>query len=90
MRNFLPVIIPTAALFLAALLLGRRWLLLVPAIGWPLVFLGLNLGWWAYGVGDGWQFLLVVWMLVGLAAVTTGLAVRWLMLAGRLGLHRRL
>lgn len=90
MRDFLPVIIPTVALFLAALLLGRRWLLLVPLSGWPLVFLGLYMGWWGYGVGDGWQFMVVLWALVGVAAVGLGLVLEsTLPPALRSGSHHR-
>jgi hypothetical protein len=70
------VVLATAGLFLSALVVGRRWLLLVPAIGVPLVFLGLILGWWGYGVGDGWQVLIIVWVLVGMLAVAAGLLLR--------------
>lgn len=79
MLDWLPIIIPTAALFLAAMLLGRIWLFIVPVIGWPVVFLGLNLGWWGYGVGDGWQFWMLMWILVGVAAVGLGLALHRIM-----------
>jgi hypothetical protein len=55
-------------------LFARRWIvLLLPAIGWPLFFLGLNRGWWGYGTGDGWQYGLALALTIGL--ITTALAI---------------
>lgn len=52
----------------------RRWAaLLFPVLGWPLLYLGLNLNWWGHGTGDGWQGLAVLMTAVGV--VTTALAV---------------
>jgi hypothetical protein len=52
----------------------RRWLaLLLPVIGWPLFYFGLDRGWWGHGTGDGWQYLAVLMTTIGV--VTTALAV---------------
>lgn len=52
----------------------RRWLaLLLPVIGWPLFYVGLNRGWWGHGTGDGWQYLAVLMTSIGV--VMTALAV---------------
>lgn len=68
---------------IASLLLGRLWLLLVPLVGWPLFFLGLSMDWWGYGVGDGWQFAMGLWTLVGVVCVTVGLGLHQLIVRTR-------
>jgi hypothetical protein len=78
-----PVLIPTIGFFVTALLLGRSWVLLLPVIGWPLFFLGLNAGWWGYGVGDFWQFALILETVIGVAAVSIGLLLHRLLVARR-------
>ncbi|MGH9893453.1 MAG: hypothetical protein ACREA0_15985 [bacterium] len=67
-------------MFIIALLVGRWWIGVLPVIGWPLFFLGLNLGWWGYGVGDFWEQAMVLYMSVGVAAVTVGLLFRGFLL----------
>jgi hypothetical protein len=55
-------------------LFARRWLaVILPFVGWPLFYLGLNKGWWGYGTGDGWQYAAALLTAVGV--VTTALAV---------------
>ncbi len=68
------VALPSVGLFFVASLSGRRWLFLVPVIGWPLFYLGLHQGWWGYGVGDWWQVPAAGLMILSLAAVTLGRA----------------
>jgi hypothetical protein len=47
-------------------LVARSWAaLLLPLIGWPLYYIGLNRGWWGSGTGDGWQFIAAGLTLVG-------------------------
>jgi hypothetical protein len=64
-------------LLLAFPLIGaavRRWfVVLLPMVGWPLFYVGLAGEWWGYGVGDGWQFVAVLFTAIGTAA--TALAV---------------
>jgi len=59
----------------------RSWLaLLLPAIGWPLFFAGLRMEWWGNGTGDGWQYLDVLTMGVGVVATALAVAAcrtRW-------------
>ena len=51
-----------------------RWLaLLLPVVGWPLFYVGLNRDWWGNGTGDGWQYLAVLMTIIGI--FTTALAV---------------
>ena len=73
----------TIAPSFAALLLGRMWLLLVPLLGWPLFFLGLYMKWWGYGVGDGWEFAMTLWLLLGVFCVSAGLGIRRLIATAR-------
>jgi hypothetical protein len=55
-------------------LVSRSWVaLLLPLVGWPLYYIGLNRGWWGSGTGDGWQFIAAGLTVVGI--VSTGLAV---------------
>jgi hypothetical protein len=81
------VFLPTLGFFLVALLFGRAWVLLLPAISWPLYFLGLHKRWWGHGVGDLWQYAVVGVTLLGLAAGAAGLALRALFV--RRGTPRR-
>ena len=53
---------------------ARRWLALVlPALGWPLFYVGLTQRWWGDGTGDGWQYAAL--LLTALGVFSTGLAV---------------
>ncbi|MDQ5821964.1 MAG: hypothetical protein M3540_11040 [Actinomycetota bacterium] len=37
------------------------WVAVVPAGSvWPLYVLGLKQSWWGHGVGDGWEYALIV------------------------------
>jgi hypothetical protein len=71
------------ALFLALLLvfplvglLTRSWIsVLAPLVGWPSFYLGLDRGWWGDGTGDGWQVLLIILTVVGVATTIAGVAV---------------
>lgn len=52
----------------------RRWAaILLPAVGWPLFYIGLNQRWWGNGTGDGWQYAAL--LVSALGVVITGLAV---------------
>jgi hypothetical protein len=54
--------------------LARRWsVLLLPLVGWPLFYFGLDRGAWGNGTGDGWQYAAALLTAVGL--VSTALAV---------------
>jgi hypothetical protein len=54
--------------------LARRWFVVVlPLVGWPLFYLGLNKGWWLYGTGDGWQS--AAWFFTFFGSASTALAV---------------
>jgi hypothetical protein len=66
-----PVLIPTLGAFVVALIVGRWWVLL-PAVGWPMYFLGLAVGWWGGPPGDFWYYALAVEALVGMAAAAAG------------------
>jgi hypothetical protein len=47
----------------------RRWLaLLLPAIGWPTLYVGLDRGWWGNGTGDGWQYVALAVTAVGVSS----------------------
>jgi len=76
MKTWMPVILPTVALFVLGLLVGRMWLAFVPAIGWPIFYLGL----WGYGVlGDGWYVVMLGVALAGVLAVAAGVWLRRLL-----------
>jgi len=53
----------------------RSWAaLLLPLIGWPLYYIGLNRGWWGYGTGDGWQFIAAGLTVVGIVSTAVAVA----------------
>ncbi len=74
----------TLGLLVISAAVGRAWPLALPAISWPLYFLGLHAGWWGHGVGDMWPYALIGVTLLGIAAVAAGLGLRALLLPARL------
>jgi hypothetical protein len=57
-------------------LLTRSWAsILAPLVGWPCFYIGLDRGWWGDGTGDGWQVLLIILTVVGVATTIAGVAV---------------
>ena len=47
----------------------RRWTALaLPVVGWPLLYLGLDQGWWGNGLGDGWQYVAAAALFVGVVS----------------------
>jgi hypothetical protein len=50
-----------------------RRALALPIVGWPLLYLGLDRGWWGNGLGDAWEMPATALLLFG--TVTTALAV---------------
>jgi len=70
------VLLPTLGFSVVAFVIGRAWALLLPAIAWPLYFLGLRERWWGNGLGDNWQYALAGVTLLGLAAAAAGLMLR--------------
>jgi hypothetical protein len=57
-------------------LLGSRLALIAPPLLWSAFFLGVALGWWGSGFGDGWPFAFVVLVAGGIASAAAGLAIR--------------
>jgi hypothetical protein len=54
----------------------RRWLALVlPAIAWPTLYVGLDRGWWGTGTGDGWQYVALAATAAGVASTALAVAV---------------
>ena len=53
---------------MSGLLIGRWIALIVPVVLIPLFYTGLRLGWWGYGVGEGWQYVGAVITIVTVAA----------------------
>lgn len=63
--------------------LTRRWAAaLLPLLGWPLFYLGLDRDWWLYGTGDGWEAMAVLFTLLGTATTA------WAVAVGRVVLRR--
>jgi hypothetical protein len=61
---------------LSGFLVGRG-IVVAPAAAAPsLYWYSLKAGWWGYGVGDGWQYALVVMTILAVAGVATGVVAR--------------
>jgi hypothetical protein len=58
------------------LLIGRPAALAIPIVGWPVYYYGLSARWWGFGVGDGWQFVALLAVAVGVLGVLAGLGAR--------------
>jgi hypothetical protein len=64
------------ALVVATAAIWRSWIVLVlPAVVVPAFYLGLRLGWWGHGVGDGWQFVALGVTVAALVLTATVVAV---------------
>jgi hypothetical protein len=54
---------------------ARHWLaLLLPTLGWPLFYVGLDQAWWGSGTGDGWQYVALLVTAVGVASTAVAVA----------------
>jgi hypothetical protein len=54
--------------------IARRWIVLVlPLLGWPVYYIGMNRGWWLDGTGDGWEAIAKSMTLIGV--ITTAAAI---------------
>ena len=62
---------------LGGFLVGRRLAMFVSPAIWALYILGLTQDWWGHGVGDGWQYGLVVGAAAAAGGAATGVLVRW-------------
>ncbi len=67
--------------FIAALVLGRLWLLLVPVVQWWLLYMAGSAG--LFATGESWEYWIIPMMLLGVATVALGLGLRWLRLKVR-------
>ncbi len=66
------------ALVIAFPLIGaltRRWIaVIIPLLGWPLYYIGMNRGWWLDGTGDGWQTIARSMTVIGVITTTAAIA----------------
>lgn len=74
--------------FLLGLVTGRWWALLLPLVYWAAWILGLNEGWWGYGVGDNWQAAMVGDGIIGAVCAVPGILLHTVARRVRTGEHR--
>jgi hypothetical protein len=70
------VLVTVGGLGVAGFVLGRWWVLGLPAIVVPILYVGANYGWWGSGLGDGWQFALAFVLVLAITATGAGLVAR--------------
>ena len=61
---------------LIAFAVGRWWTLVLPIAALVILYTGLNAGWWGHGVGDGWQFAMLLFVGLGVLAAALGVWAR--------------
>jgi len=61
---------------LGGFLVGRWAVAVIAPASWALYPLGLTQDWWGYGVGDGWQYGLIVGVVTAAVGAATGVFVR--------------
>lgn len=61
---------------LGGFLVGRWPVVLIAPAMWAFYVLGLAQDWWAYGIGDGWQYTLIVGAATAAAGTAIGVLVR--------------
>jgi hypothetical protein len=72
----LPIALTLLASGVVGVAIGRWWAVIIPVVGLALFYVGLNAGWWGYGVGDAWQIAMAVLMGVGVVGALAGVAAR--------------
>jgi hypothetical protein len=65
----------------AGFLIGRWPVAFVAPAAWVLFVLGEKSDWWGHGVGDGWEYALLLGAVVAASSAATGIL-------ARRGLHR--
>ncbi len=75
-----PILVTVLASGLVGFVVGRWRALLVPIGGLTLFYVGLNAGWWGYGVGDAWQFAMATLVVAGVVGAVAGVAARALVM----------
>jgi hypothetical protein len=65
-----------AASALIGFVVRRWWAVLVPIAAFGLFYAGLNAEWWGNGVGDGWQYVMAFFMVLGALAAGIGVLAR--------------
>jgi hypothetical protein len=51
---------------------ARPWVVAVAVVAVIAFYVGLDSGWWGDGTGDGWQFVMLLAVVVGAAVTTAG------------------
>ena len=57
------------------LVVGGWWALVIPVVAVPLVYLGLDRGWWGSGLGDGWEYAAALALVLAIAATAAGILI---------------
>jgi hypothetical protein len=55
---------------------GRWWAVLVPFAVVPAFYLGLDEGWWGYGLGDSWPYAMLGVLVAAVTATAVAVAIR--------------
>jgi hypothetical protein len=63
-----------ALVSVVAAFVRQLWIVALPLVAFPLFYAGLRQGWWGDGVGDGWQYVAVLVMIVGVLGSLLGVA----------------
>ena len=71
-----PIVLTFLASGVVGFVIGRWWAIVVPIGGLSLFYVGLNVGWWGYGVGEAWQVAMAYLMCVGVLGTVAGVAGR--------------
>ena len=66
------VLVALAIMAVLGFAVGRWWALVLPVVVVPLVYLGLDRGWWGSGLGDGWEYAAALALVLAIAATAAG------------------
>jgi hypothetical protein len=55
---------------------GSWFALTAPFLAVPAFYLGLDRGWWGYGLGDGWQYAMLAILAIAVAVTAGGILAR--------------
>jgi hypothetical protein len=67
---------PLVGCALVGVLVGRWSVLILPIAVVPVLYIGIDQGWWGYGLGDAWQVAMMFYLAFALVITAAAVLLR--------------